>query len=277
MYFKEKLMRIRKNGFTLIELLVVVAIIGVLVSILLPAITKARETARLLVCSANLHSVGLGLHLYAEDNNRQLPERGIYSRDSGNPYDSSLVWASWYVPTAGEGGGGAYINLGQLVKPKGYISTGKVLYCPTGEKGWYKYFDGWPNPGYNNFGEGRVAISNYDFQPWLHPDGTRYYRPTLEAYSSANLPLANDTVGLAMVEGAFQHGGKWNVLYADGRVRLYFNGSNDNYKGTPDSNIVAAPLEEDQIWGMDFFNLIVNGFNQRRHTGFAMKYRFIAN
>ena len=140
-------MRTRKNGFTLIELLVVVAIIGVLVSILLPAIAKARESGRFVVCASNLHSIGIGLMFYAEENRGQLPERGIHGSPF-YPYESALVWCSWYVPLPGEGGGGAYTNLGQLVKPTGYISSGKVLYCPTGEKGWYKYFDGWPNPGY---------------------------------------------------------------------------------------------------------------------------------
>ncbi len=62
----------KRNGFTLIELLVVVAIIAVLVALLLPALARARETARTATCSANLHQLGIAFYQYASDNNDRL-------------------------------------------------------------------------------------------------------------------------------------------------------------------------------------------------------------
>ncbi len=63
----------KKKGFTLIELLVVISIIALLVSILMPALNKAREQARKTVCANNLRSNVLALRIYSGQNNDKLP------------------------------------------------------------------------------------------------------------------------------------------------------------------------------------------------------------
>jgi prepilin-type N-terminal cleavage/methylation domain-containing protein len=62
-----------KKGFTLVELLVVIGIIAVLISMLLPALNRARQQANLINCQSNLRSIGQMMTIYVTENNGWLP------------------------------------------------------------------------------------------------------------------------------------------------------------------------------------------------------------
>ena len=78
------------KGFTLIELLVVIAIIALLLSILMPALSKVKEQAKFIICKSNLRTYGLVGVMYSTDNNGSLPDpwRSLYK-------DYSLPGESW--------------------------------------------------------------------------------------------------------------------------------------------------------------------------------------
>ena len=88
------------KAFTLIELLVVVSIIALLVSILMPALARAREQAKQVLCATNLHSVGQAFYIYAAQNNDWIP----LHRDNFQLHDISYKTSNFIIDNGGNKG-----------------------------------------------------------------------------------------------------------------------------------------------------------------------------
>lgn len=128
----DNIMKIMKkyHAFTLIELLVVISIIALLVAILMPALNKAREQAKFVVCSSNMHQVVLGVAEYAVDNNGKLLPNTSRLR-SGNwhlPHELNFHPSNNRVVINNPETERDYHYVGRYLKP--YLEDVKIFNCP---------------------------------------------------------------------------------------------------------------------------------------------------
>jgi prepilin-type N-terminal cleavage/methylation domain-containing protein/prepilin-type processing-associated H-X9-DG protein len=84
----------KRNIFTLIELLIVIAIIAILASLLLPALSKARDKAKRIKCAANLKQIGASSVMYVNDGNNWMPAAAY----SGQPTEWRVELAPYMMP-----------------------------------------------------------------------------------------------------------------------------------------------------------------------------------
>ena len=146
-----------KRAFTLIELLVVVSIIALLVSILLPALGKARKQARQVVCASQLRQIGLCLEYYCGDNDSFFPQ----------PYSLNYPWSGCNqdidspadnTPNAGLLAIIPYILGGSNAKTSSDVGRMDILWCPSGPQQYTEQSVGsWVGSAYATFGYTQYA------------------------------------------------------------------------------------------------------------------------
>lgn len=115
----------RRKQFTLIELLVVIAIIAILAAMLLPALSRSRETSRRSVCMSNLHEISLGLFQYAGDNDGMLVSPGDGLRVYCIVWEQAVALGDYGLPvheTADENSGTLYNCPSATKPPRGFRS-----------------------------------------------------------------------------------------------------------------------------------------------------------
>ena len=231
------------KGFTLVELLVVVAIIGLLISIFLPAMGAARAQSKFVVCRANLRTIGQLVQVYATQNNDRIP-RGPSFQPASYPFSllgediaTTQLWTTAYEVNDEYTHQAEFTGLGLLARAPGKAGN-EFLFCP--DDAALNLTEEGPRigqPETNAFGsylyrqmdimpqqiqsEGKLDnLQACDFEkPPVPPDlGGELLRLEVQA-----LALDSNSLGSGVFEHLNHDGQRVNVVYKDGSTKPFDN------------------------------------------------------
>ena len=204
--------------FTLIELLVVVAIIGILVTLLMPSLTTARERVKRAVCLSNLKQSHNANAVYGKNNNNELPP-GNAVLDTAQGVDSVYRMATQMAF-------GAAIPYHQ-----DYIGTPDIFYCPSWEHPYMqknKRTSGGHYGGYNDPGFPKPSMhymTSYNYRGVFDGD----VRAPSPALDGANVAYMGDH--WAREWGQYVHTKDgFSILYVDGHAKFNYDKSQEVFK-----------------------------------------------
>ena len=126
----------KRNGFTLVELLVVISIIAILLAILMPSLSKARDQARRIVCASQEKQLAVGCFAYANNNDSRCPDTFIDETDSTGLYNTNdparLGLCQERLSQLSARTGEKTVHYGGLgiLYIKKYLADPKALWCP---------------------------------------------------------------------------------------------------------------------------------------------------
>lgn len=161
-----------QRAFTLMDLLVSIAIISVLIAILLPAISKVKESTRRVICGSNIRQLGLGVSEYANDHRERLPGSVFLPPPRSNTvsypalHRMDTVWLT--QEEFPEMRGDLWDGLGLLYRDE-YVTAASIYYCPS-HQGNFMFEDAADR--WDNHNRDQEIIANYLYRG-AGPDDSR--------------------------------------------------------------------------------------------------------
>jgi len=213
------------TAFSLVELLVVVAIIAVLASLLLPALSRAQDKARSAQCVNNLRQWGLAFRQYTDDNTDFLPRRGQGVQPLAQ-IDRPEDWFNALPPYFQLQPYQQFFAANQKLKPR----SNSVFICPVAT-----------DPGSNHF---LPYGMNMNLCPWNLPQATKFaavVRPLqVVAMADAPGPYASTFPSTKPYSVLARHTWRVNILFLAGQANAFAG----NYVGCG----VGDPHRDDVRW-----------------------------
>jgi prepilin-type N-terminal cleavage/methylation domain-containing protein/prepilin-type processing-associated H-X9-DG protein len=191
------------SAFTLIELLVVIAIIAILAAILFPVFARARENARRASCMSNLKQIGIGVMMYTQDYDEDLPLSSVCG---------SATLETGYVMTGTPNCGSGYLHLWPvMIYP--YVKSRQVFSCPSSTLApWSGAYSGHMDYGINNYLTTTANV--FSLAAIQRPSELVFIADSDTANSSSYILNGYNT----SIPGA-RHLETFNVLFVDGHVK----------------------------------------------------------
>jgi prepilin-type N-terminal cleavage/methylation domain-containing protein/prepilin-type processing-associated H-X9-DG protein len=202
-----------KRAFTLIELLVVIAIIAILASLLLPALSAAKQKSWTISCVSNLKQTGLGLRMFADDNEDRYPQSGEAIR--WNLADPNSPTNGW------------------MQQIYGYVQNTNLYHCPGNaqlpakNRSPFNYFNG-VRAAYIAAGSQRAAVNGrlilfpaaYVLSGDTIDTGQFFLVDDDDKDDYSQNCVGGAANGIPVVEWQAHNKGQ-NILFADGHVKWF--------------------------------------------------------